>query len=95
MLGTNLSIPCLDGSYKIKLEPGTQSGTIVKLKGKGLPSLRGSGKGDLYVKIMVWIPRKLSGSEKTLFESIRTNPSFTPDLNRDDKNLFDKEKNIF
>jgi molecular chaperone DnaJ len=95
MLGCELSIPCLDGSYKIKVDPGTQSGTVVKLKGKGLPSVRSSSKGDLYVKILVWVPRKLSRSEKEMFESIRNNTTFTPDLNRDDKNLFDKEKNIF
>lgn len=95
MLGCELSIPCLDGSYKIKVDPGTQSGTVVKLKGKGLPSVRSSSKGDLYVKILVWVPRKLSRSERDMFESIRNNTTFTPDLNRDDKNLFDKEKNIF
>ncbi|MCI1785102.1 MAG: molecular chaperone DnaJ [Bacteroidales bacterium] len=95
ILGSEITVPCLDGNYKIKTEPGTQSGTIVKLRGKGLPSVRSSGKGDLYVKIMVWIPRKLSNSEKGLFESIRNNSTFEPNPNRDDKNLFDKEKNIF
>ena len=97
MLGTEISVPCLDGGYKVKIEPGTQSGTVLRLKGKGLPSVNGygSGRGDMYVKILVWIPRKLSKSEKDMFQSIRENPSFTPDLNRDDRNLFEKEKNIF
>ena len=97
MLGTEISVPCLDGGYKVKIEPGTQSGTVLRLKGKGLPSVNGygSGRGDMYVKILVWIPRKLSKSEKDMFQSIRQNPSFTPDLNRDDRNLFEKEKNIF
>ena len=97
MLGTEISVPCLDGGYKVKVEPGTQSGTVLKLKGKGLPSVSGygSGRGDMYVKILVWIPRKLSRSEKEMFQSIRNNSSFTPDLNRDDRNLFEKEKNIF
>ncbi len=95
MLGSEISIPCLDGSYKIKVEPGTQSGTVVKLRGKGLPSVNGYGKGDLYVKILVWIPHKLSKNEKEAIEAIRKSDSFKPSLTREDKQLFDKEKNIF
>ena len=97
MLGCEISVPCLDGSYKVKLDPGTQSGTVIKLRGKGLPTLQGYGRGtgDLYVKILVWIPRKLSRSEKEMMESIRSNSTFTPDLSREDKAIFDKEKNIF
>ena len=97
MLGGEISVPALDGNYKIKIEPGTQSGTVVKLRGKGLPALRGygSGTGDLYVKILVWIPRNLSRSERKAIEDIAGSKSFTPDLNRDDRAIFDKEKNIF
>ena len=97
MLGCEITVPCLDGNYKVKVDAGTQSGTVVKLRGKGLPAVQGygSGTGDLFVKILVWIPRKLGRSEKDMFESIRRNTSFTPDLSRDDKALFDKEKKIF
>ena len=97
MLGTEVTIPCLDGSYKIKVEPGTQSGTVVRLRGRGLPAVKGygSGTGDLYVKFLVWIPKKLSRSEKEMFESIRRNPTFTPDLSREDRALFDKMKENF
>ncbi len=97
MLGCEVSVPCLDGSYKVKVEPGTQSGTVVKLRGKGLPSVQGYGRGvgDLYVKFQVWVPHKLAKSEKELLESMRNNPSFTPDLTREDKATFDKVKNIF
>lgn len=97
MLGTEITVPCLDGNYKVKIDAGTQSGTVIKLRGKGLPSVNGygSGTGDLYVKILVWIPRKLSRDEKRAIENIRSSKSFTPDLSREDKQLFDKEKNIF
>ena len=97
MLGCEVSIPCLDGSYKVKVEPGTQSGTVVKLRGKGLPSVQGYGRGtgDLYVKFLVWVPRKLSRSEKEALEQMRNSNSFTPDLSREDKATFDKVKNIF
>ncbi|MBQ6912549.1 MAG: molecular chaperone DnaJ [Bacteroidales bacterium] len=97
MLGCEVSVPCLDGSYKVKVEPGTQSGTVVKLRGKGLPAVQGYGRGtgDLYVKFQVWVPHKLSRSEKEALEQMRSSSSFTPDLTREDKATFDKVKNIF
>ena len=97
MLGCEVSVPCLDGSYKVKVEPGTQSGTVVKLRGKGLPSVQGYGRGtgDLYVKFQVWVPHKLSKSEKEVLESMRNNDSFQPNLTKEDKATFDKVKNIF
>lgn len=95
MLGTEIQIPTLDGAHKLKLDPGTQSGTVVKLRGKGVPQAGGYGKGDLYVKILVWIPRKLSRSEKEAVESMRDSSSFKPDPNRDDRELFERESKYF
>ena len=97
MLGCEVSVPCLDGSYKVKVDPGTQSGTVVKLRGKGLPSVQGYGRGngDMYVKFQVWVPHKLSRSEKETLEQMRASSSFQPDLTREDKATFDKVKNIF
>ena len=97
MLGCEVSVPCLDGSYKVKVEPGTQSGTVVKLRGKGLPSVHGYGRGtgDMYVKFQVWVPHKLSRTEKEALEKMRGSSSFTPDLTREDRATFDKVKNIY
>ena len=98
MLGCEVSVPCLDGSYKVKVEPGTQSGTVVKLRGKGLPGVQGysrTGTGDMYVKFQVWVPHKLSRTEKEALEKMRESSSFTPDLTREDKATFDKVKNIY
>lgn len=97
ILGTEIPVPCLDGTYRIKTDPGTQSGTVVRLRGRGLPAVKGygSGTGDLYVKILVWIPKKLKSSEKEALESMRASSSFTPDPSREDKNLFDKMKESF
>ena len=97
ILGTEIAVPCLDGSYKVKVDPGTQSGAVIKLRGKGLPAVSGygSGTGDLYVKILVWIPKRLSNDEKAALQGMRTSRSFTPDLSRDDKAVFDKIKDIF
>ena len=95
VLGCEINIPCLDGSYKIKAEPGTQSGKIVRLKGKGIPALNGYGNGDMYVKIAVWIPKKLNKDEKAVFESMRNNESFKPNPSKEDKSFFDKIKDLF
>ena len=97
MLGSEISVPCLDGPYRLKIEPGTQSGTVQRIRGKGLPAVQGYGRGtgDLYVKLIVWVPRKLSRSEREKLEEMRSSSSFTPDLSRDDRAVFDKTKNIF
>ncbi len=95
VLGCEVEIPCLDGKYKVKVEPGTQSGTVVRLRGKGLPSVNSYGTGDLYVKIAVWIPKKLSREEKALFESIRNNDSFKPNPSKEDRSFFEKLKDLF
>ncbi|MBR0109071.1 MAG: molecular chaperone DnaJ [Bacteroidales bacterium] len=95
ILGCEISVPCLDGDQKLKLDAGTQSGYVTRLRGKGLPALNGYGKGDLYVKILVWIPHKLSRDEKRALEDMKDSSSFKPDPSRDDKAIFEKEKNIF
>ena len=95
VLGCEIMIPCLDGYYKMKLSAGTQSGYVEKLRGKGMPSVNGYGKGDLYVKILVWIPRKLNKDNKQLFESLRASGESDPAPSRDDKALFEKESKYF
>jgi len=95
MLGTDVAIPSLDGEQPLKIEPGTQSGTVIKLRGMGMPSVNSYGRGDLYVKILVWIPRKLNRNEKDLVESLSRSYSVKPDPNREDRELFDKESRYF
>ncbi|MBQ0149188.1 MAG: molecular chaperone DnaJ [Bacteroidales bacterium] len=95
ILGCEISVPAINGSEKVKVEAGTQSGTVIKLRGKGLASVNSYGKGDLYVKILVWIPRKLSRSEKEVIENLRDSGSVRPDPTREDKALFEKESKYF
>ena len=96
ILGCEITIPCLDGPYKMKLDPGTQSGSVERLRGKGLPSVNGyNSRGDLYVKILVWMPRKLSRSEKEAIEALRNSSNIKPDPSREDKQLFEKESQYF
>ena len=96
ILGGEVEIPGIDGTYKIKVDPGTQSGTVVKLKGRGLPTVNGyGGTGDLYVKIAVWIPRKLDKDDKAVIESLRGKEAFKPNPTKEDKGFFDRLKDLF
>ena len=96
ILGTEVEIPCLDGPYKIKIEPGTQSGEVMRLRGKGLPTVNGyGGTGDMYVKIGVWIPRKLDKEDKAVIESLRSKESFKPNPSKEDKGFFERIKDLF
>jgi molecular chaperone DnaJ len=94
-LGTSMEIPTLEGKARIKIEAGTQSGKILRLKGKGLPDLNGYNRGDLLVNINVWTPRKLSKEEQQILESLKDSENFKPSPSKKDKGLFDRMKNIF
>ncbi len=97
ILGCEITVPCLDGPQTLKLPAGTQSGTVQRLRGKGLPAVNGYGvgKGDLYVKILIWIPHKLSRSEKDTLEAIRSSDSFKPSPTREDMEILKKESEFF
>jgi molecular chaperone DnaJ len=69
-LGAEIEVPTLDGKAKLKIPPGTQSGTIFRLKGKGMPSLKGYGRGDQHVRVIVRTPTNLSNREKELFREL-------------------------
>jgi molecular chaperone DnaJ len=95
ILGCDIEIPCFDGPYKTKIEPGTQSGTVLRLRGKGLPSVNGYGNGDLFVKVLVYIPKKISRDEKEIIEKLRDSENFEPSKSKEDKGFFDRLKNLF
>jgi len=67
-LGDVVSVPTIDGLLKLKMQPGTQSGTLVRLRGKGVPHVRGGGRGDQYVRVKVEIPHKLTSKQKELLK---------------------------
>lgn len=93
ILGTQTEIPTLSGSVRIKIDPGTQSGKVLRLKNKGLPNLQYYGKGDLLVVINVFIPEKISKEEKTIFENLKNSNNFNPDTIKNKKSsIFDRFK---
>lgn len=94
-LGTNIEIPTVEAKAKIKIEPGTQSGKVLRLKGKGLPDVNSYGTGDLLVNINVWTPQHLSADEKKALETLRDSKNFAPNPNRKEKGFFDRMKEYF
>jgi molecular chaperone DnaJ len=76
--GATLEIPLVDGRAKIKIEPGTPSGHILRLRGKGLPSLNGYGPGDMLVQVNVWIPKKFTKEEQKILEKLCESENFKP-----------------
>lgn len=94
-LGTSIEIPTVDAKVKIKIEPGTQSGKVLRLKGKGLPDVNSYGTGDLLININVWTPQHLSAEEKKALEAFRASKNFAPNPNRKEKGFFDRMKEYF
>ena len=93
--GCQVEIPAVDGKLKIKIEPGTQPGKVLRLRGKGLPSVNGYGTGDLLVFVQVWIPKKISKEEKAIVEKLGQSDNFKANPSQDDKNLFERVKKFF
>lgn len=94
-LGASVEVPTLSGKAKIKIAPGTQSGKLLRLKGKGLPGINSYGHGDLLVNINVWTPTEMSSEEKSIMEKLRDSSNFTPNPNRKEGGFFNKMKDYF
>lgn len=94
-LGTSVEIPTLEGKARIKIEPGTQSGKVLRLKGKGLPDINGYKRGDLLVNIQVWTPTHLTSEEKKTIEKMRDSHNFDPNPSKKEKSFFDRMREYF
>ena len=95
VLGANPAIQTISSKVKIKLEAGIQSGKILRLRGKGLPSVDRYGAGDLLVHINVWTPQELTKEQNKFFESARDHENFQPNPDKNNKSFFDKVKEMF
>ncbi|GAA4436539.1 molecular chaperone DnaJ [Ravibacter arvi] len=94
-LGTTLEIPTIDGKARINIEAGTQSGKILRLKGKGIKDLNGYAKGDQLVHVSIWTPQTMSAEEKAMLEKLRDSANFAPKPGKNEKNFFEKMKDFF
>lgn len=94
-LGSTVEIPLVSGKAKIKVDPGTQSGKLLRLRGKGLPNLNGYGNGDLLVTIHVWTPKRLSKEERQTLEGLKDSTNFAPNPGKEERGFFGRMKDHF
>ena len=95
IMGTQAEVPTVDGKVRVKIAPGTQSGKVLRLRGKGLPILNGYGSGDMLVNVNVWVPKKVSKEEEKLLEQLAQSDNFKPNPTPEEKSFFSKIKDYF
>ena len=93
--GCEAQIPSVDGLLKIKIEPGTQPGKTLRLRGKGIPDVDGYGTGDLLVVVQVWIPKKISKEEKAMVEKLGQSENFKAKPTQEERSFFNRIRNMF
>jgi len=93
VLGDEIRIPTLNGDVELRIPPGTQPGKIFRLRGRGIPHLRGSGTGDQLVTVSVQIPARLSAEQRELFEQLAK--TMDPDIKIQEQSFFDKLREVF
>jgi molecular chaperone DnaJ len=100
-LGGEISVPTLDGTEKVKVPESTQTGTTLRLRGKGMPDVSGRGRGDLFATVQVHTPKKLSKEQRHLLEQLAKalpKEQFEPrarETDEHERNLFDRVKDMF
>lgn len=95
IFGTQVEVPTIDGKAKIKIPPGTQSGKLFRLKGKGFPAVNSYEKGDQLIHVNVWTPQHITPEEKGMLEKMQESPNFEPRPEKSDKSFFDRVRDIF
>jgi molecular chaperone DnaJ len=95
VFGTNVEVPTIDGKAKIKIPPGTQSGKIFRLKGKGFPAVNSYEKGDQLIHVNVWTPQHVNSEEKSMLEKMQDSQNFQPKPEKGEKSFFDKVREMF
>ena len=94
-LGTSTEVNTIDGKVKIKIDAGTQSGKILRLRGKGIKDINGYGRGDHLIHVNVWTPKTLSKEEVAMMEKLRSSENFSPAPGKSERNFFEKMKEMF
>lgn len=94
ILGAPIEVPTVDSKVRVTIDPGTQPGKVLRLKGKGLPEVNSSRRGDLLVRVDVYIPTEISKEEKKAVESLKGSDNFSPSSSEKDS-FFKRMKNLF
>ncbi|HTN18882.1 MAG TPA: molecular chaperone DnaJ [Pelobium sp.] len=94
-LGATIEVPTIDGKARIKLDPGTQGGKILRLKGKGIPEVNSYHKGDQLIQVNIWTPKILNNEEREVLEKLKESQNFKPSPGKNEKSFFDRMKEYF
>ena len=95
VFGIHAEVPTIDGKAKIKIPPGTQSGKIFRLKGKGFPGVNSYERGDQLIHVNVWTPQNVTAEEKAILEKLNDSPNFQPKPDKNERSFFDKVREMF
>ncbi len=95
LLGGEVEVPTIDGKAKIKIAAGTHAGKVLRLRGKGLPSVNGYGRGDILIVVDITIPSSLSSTERKAVEALSQMPSFKEAEKVENQNIFERMKSFF
>jgi molecular chaperone DnaJ len=95
ILGGDAEVPTIDGRVRISIDAGTQSGKVMRLRGKGLPDVNGRGRGDIIIVVDVVIPTELTKEERKLVEQLSEQPNFKQTENKQDQDILSRMKNFF
>ena len=95
ILGTQAEVPTIDGKVRVKIAPGTQSGKVLRLRGKGLPNINSYGSGDMLVNVNVWIPKKVTKEEEKMLEELAKSENFKPNPTDEEKSFFNRIRDYF
>ncbi|MCC8088568.1 MAG: molecular chaperone DnaJ [Rikenellaceae bacterium] len=95
VLGGSIEIPTVDSKAKIKIEPGTHPGKVLRLRGKGIPDVNGYGKGDLLAIVDIFVPKNISAEEKKVMQQLQDSTNFKPNIKSKEPNIFDKMRKFF
>lgn len=95
ILGCSVEVPTIDGKAKISIEPGTQSGKVLRLRGKGFPEVNGYHTGDQLIQVHVWIPKKISAEETEMLKKLQASDNFSSKHAKKEKGFFDRMKDWF
>jgi molecular chaperone DnaJ len=97
LLGTEVEVPTLKGKARLQIDPGVQSGKLLRMRGRGIPQINSTHAGDQMVRINVWMPQQLTRDEREIFESMRESESFIPRPEKGSgrKSFFSKVKDVF
>ncbi|MES2649978.1 MAG: molecular chaperone DnaJ [Bacteroidota bacterium] len=95
VFGTEVQVPTIDGKAKIKIPPGTQSGKIFRLKGKGFPAVQSYEKGDQLIHVNIWTPQHVNSEERDMLEKMMDSENFHPQPEKNGKTFFQKVREMF